>query len=166
MSVSEIYPEGNQQRQRYSEVDLLSTDGRIGRLRYFFYSIILPFLVFWVFAAIAGMSSTAGILGQVFGYIMLAAAIGAALILLFQLTIQRCHDFNVSGWLASLILIPFGTIIFWLMPGSKQINRYGEPPEPTTKGVRIGAYLLLIMLIAIVTYGILSAGDPLGLVQT
>jgi len=165
MSVSETYPEGNQPRQRYSEVDLLSIDGRIGRLRYFFYSIILPFLVFWVLAAIAGVSSTVGTFGQVFAYILLAAAIGAALILLFQLTIQRCHDFNVSGWLASLILIPFGTVIFCLMPGSKHINRYGEPPEPTTKGVRVGAYILFIILIAVLTYLVLSVGDPFGLVE-
>ncbi|MCK5810819.1 MAG: DUF805 domain-containing protein [Cocleimonas sp.] len=163
MSASETYPKGNLQRQRYSQVDLLSADGRIGRLRYFFYSIILPFLVFWVFAAVAGMTSKIENIGQVIGYVFLAAAIGAALYLLFQLTIQRCHDFNVSGWLSTLILIPFGTLIFWLIPGSQNINRYGEPPEPTSKWVTIGSYLLLIILIAALTYWLLKTGVSLDL---
>jgi uncharacterized membrane protein YhaH (DUF805 family) len=158
MDASETYSEGRQTRQRYSQVDLLSIDGRIGRLRYFFYSIVLPFLAFLVLAAIAGQTSKIGQTGEILGYIILATAIGTALILLFQLTIQRCHDFNVSGWLATLILIPFGTIIFWLIPGSKHINRYGEPPEPTSKWIRIGAYLLFTTLIAALTYWLLKAG--------
>ncbi|MCK5896603.1 MAG: DUF805 domain-containing protein [Cocleimonas sp.] len=158
MSASETYSEENSHRQRYSQVDLLSADGRIGRLRYFFYSFILPFLVFWVLAAIAGQTSRTGQIGMILGYIILAAAIGAAFILLFQLTIQRCHDFNVSGWLATLILIPFGTIIFWLIPGSKNINRYGEPPEPTSKWVRVGAYLLFTTFIAALTFWLLKSG--------
>ncbi|MCK5917505.1 MAG: DUF805 domain-containing protein [Cocleimonas sp.] len=163
MSASETYPKGNLQRQRYSQVDLLSSDGRIGRLRYFFYSIILPFLVFWVLAAVAGLLSKMNNIGQVIGYIVLAAAIGAALYLLFQLTIQRCHDFNVSGWLSTLILIPFGTLIFWLIPGSNSINRYGEPPEPTSKWVRIGAYLLFTALIAALTYLLLKSSVSMNL---
>jgi uncharacterized membrane protein YhaH (DUF805 family) len=163
MSASETYPKGNLQRRRYSQVDLLSSDGRIGRLRYFFYSIMLPFLVFWVLAAVAGLTSKIDSIGQVIGYIFLAAAIGAALYLLFQLTIQRCHDFNVSGWLSTLILIPFGTLVFWLIPGSKNINRYGEPPEPTSKWVRIGAYILFITLVAALTYWLLKSGISMDL---
>ncbi len=158
MDVSETYPNQIPKRQRYSQVDLFSPDGRIGRLRYFFYSLVLPFLVFWVLAAIAGQTSRIGQIGEIFSYIILAAAIGASVFLLFQLTIQRCHDFNVSGWLAPLILIPFGNIIFWLIPGSKTINRYGEPPEPTSKWVKIAAYVLLITLIASFTYWILNSG--------
>jgi uncharacterized membrane protein YhaH (DUF805 family) len=163
MSSSEIYPKGNLQRQRYSQVDLLSSDGRIGRLRYFFYSIMLPFLVFWVLAAIAGLTNKIDSIGQIAGYIFLAAAIGAALYLLFQLTIQRCHDFNVSGWLSTLILIPFGTLVFWLIPGNKSINRYGEPPEPTSKWVKIGAYILFITLVATLTYWLLKSGISIDL---
>ncbi len=158
MNASETYPKRNLRRKRYSQVDLFSPDGRIGRLRYFFYSLVLPFLVFWVLAALAGQTAKIGQIGPIFGYIILAAAIGAALFLLFQLTIQRCHDFNVSGWLAAIILIPFGHIIFWIIPGSKTINRYGEPPEPTSKWIKISAYLLLITLIAALTYWILLSG--------
>lgn len=163
MDASNTYPNENLRRQRYSQVDLFSPDGRIGRLRYFFYSLVLPFLVFWVLAAVAGQTSKVGQTGQIFGYIILAAAIGAAVFLLFQLTVQRCHDFNVSGWLAALILIPFGNIIFWLIPGSKSINRYGEPPEPTSKWVKIAAYVLFITLIASLTYWVLKAGGSLDL---
>lgn len=158
---SETYPQPAARRQRYSQVDLFSTDGRIGRLRYFFYSLVLPFLIFWVFAALAGIIAQMGEVGKIAGYILLAAAVGSAFVLMLQLTVQRCHDFNVSGWLATLIIIPFGNLIFWLIPGSRHINSYGEPPEPTSKWVKIGAFVLLTVLIAALTYWLLKTGIPL-----
>ena len=166
MSIGETYhPSDGVQPQRYSQVDLFSTDGRIGPLRYFFYSLVLPFLVFWVLAALAGVAGQFGQFGKIFAYIILAAAIGSAFILLLQLTIQRCHDFNVSGWLATLILIPFGTLIFWLIPGSKNINRYGQPPEPTSKWVKVAAFLLFTSLIAAFTYWFLNYSSSLNLLS-
>ncbi len=166
MNIGETYqPSDGAQRQRYSQVDLFSSEGRIGPLRYFFYSLVLPFLVFWVFAALAGIVGQFGQFGKIFGYIILAAAIGSAFVLLFQLTVQRCHDFNVTGWLATLILIPFGNFIFWLIPGSRNINRYGEPPEPTSKWVKIGAFLLFTSLIAAFTYWFLNYSSSLDLLS-
>jgi len=164
MITGESYPPSDGvQRQRYSQVDLFSTDGRIGPLRYFFYSLVLPFLVFWVLAALAGFAGQYGQVGKILGYIILAAAIGSAFVLLFQLTVQRCHDFNVTGWLATLIFIPFGNFIFWLIPGSRNINRYGQPPEPTSKWIKIGAFLLFTSLIAAFTYWFLNYSSSLDL---
>lgn len=163
MNIGDTYQNPSSKHQRYSQVDLFSTEGRIGPLRYFFYSLVLPFLVFWVLAALAGFAGQFGQVGKIFGYIILAAAIGSALILLFQLTVQRCHDFNVNGWLATLILIPFGSFIFWLIPGSRNINRYGEPPEPTSKWVKIGAFLLFTSLIAAFTYWFLNFSSSIDL---
>lgn len=162
MNASDVFSDEGIHRQRYSEVDLFSVDGRIGRVGYFFYSLILPFIFFWIIASLAGIVGQLGSVGKLFAYLLLAAAIGAALILLFQLTIQRCHDFNVSGWLSTLILIPFGILIFWLIPGSNSINRYGEPPEPTVIWETIGSFVLLTALIAGITYGLLYFGNHLS----
>ena len=136
----------------YSNIQVLSTEGRIGRFEYFFYSLVLPFLVFWIIAALAGIASHFGELGGAIAYVLLAAAFCAALIIHIQLTIQRCHDFNASGWLAILIILPLASVLFWLIPGSKANNRFGYPPRPVSSLMRKGVALLLLILVAVITF--------------
>ena len=140
----------------YSDVQILSANGRIGRFEYFFYSLVLPFLVFWIIAALAGIASHFGELGGAIAYVLLAAAFCAALIIHVQLTVQRCHDFNANGWLAILIILPLASILFWLIPGNKASNRYGYPPKPPSSLLRKGAALLLLILVAIITFLVLK----------
>jgi len=139
-------------RARYSNVKILSAEGRIGRFEYFFYSLVLPFLVFWIVAAMAGIASHFGELGGAIAYVLLASALCAALIIHIQLTIQRCHDFNTSGWLALLVIIPLASILFWLIPGNAGNNRFGYPPKPASSLLRKGAALLLLVLVAVITF--------------
>ena len=136
----------------YSTVQILSPDGRIGRFEYFFYSLVLPFLVFWIIAAMAGIASHFDELGGAIAYVLLAAGLCAALIIHVQLTIQRCHDFNASGWLALLVFLPLASILFWLIPGNKAINRFGYPPRPSSSILRKGAALLLLIIVAAGTF--------------
>ena len=137
---------------RYSEVRILSADGRIGRFEYFFYSIVIPFLVFWIVAALAGISSHFGELGGAIAYVLLAAGFCAALIIYVQLTIQRCHDFNANGWVCLLLILPLASVLFWIIPGNSTVNRYGEPTRPPSSLLKMGAGMLLIILVAISTY--------------
>jgi uncharacterized membrane protein YhaH (DUF805 family) len=137
---------------RYSEVRILSTDGRIGRFEYFFYSLVIPFLVFWVVAALAGISSHFGELGGAIAYVLLAAGFCAAVIIYVQLTIQRCHDFNANGWVCLLLILPLASILFWIIPGNSTVNRYGEPTRPPSSLLKIGAGLLLLILVAVGTF--------------
>ena len=137
---------------RYSEVRILSTDGRIGRFEYFFYSMVIPFLVFWIVAALAGISSHFGELGGAIAYVLLAAGFCAALIIYVQLTIQRCHDFNANGWISLLVMLPLACILFWIIPGNSTVNRYGEPTRPPSSLLKIGAGVVLLMLVAASTY--------------
>lgn len=138
--------------KRYSEVQILSTDGRIGRFEYFFYSIVIPFLVFWIIAALAGISSHFGELGGAIAYVLLAAGFCAAVIIYVQLTIQRCHDFNASGWVSLLLLLPLASLLFWIIPGNSTVNRYGEPTRPPSTLLKIGAGFLLLIMVAIATF--------------
>lgn len=138
--------------KRYSDVRILSTDGRIGRFEYFFYSLVIPFLVFWIIAALAGIASHFGELGGAIAYVLLAAGFCAALIIYAQLTIQRCHDFNASGWYSLLLLLPLGCVLFWIIPGNSTVNRFGEPNRPPSSLLRMGAGLLLLVLVAIATF--------------
>ena len=118
--------------QRYSEVDLFSSDGRIGSKRYFLYSVILPFILFWSMASIAGILAHLGSVAMLASYAILGLAILAMLFVLVRLTIQRCHDFNKSGWISVLAVIPFANIIFALIPGTNGLNQYGEVQSQRT----------------------------------
>ncbi len=91
--------------QRYSDVDVLSTQGRIGRKRYFVYSLVLPILVFWGIASVAALASFLPIENTTIFSVIIGIAIFAAIFMQVHLTIQRCHDFNKSRALAVLAVI-------------------------------------------------------------
>ncbi|PWQ94966.1 DUF805 domain-containing protein [Leucothrix pacifica] len=137
---------------RYSEVRILSADGRVGRFEYFFYSLVIPFLVFWIVAALAGIASHFGELGGAIAYVLLAAGFCAAVIIYVQLTIQRCHDFNANGWVSLLVILPLACILFWIIPGNTTVNRYGEPTRPPSSLLKVGAGLVLLILVAAATF--------------
>ena len=133
-------------------VRLFAVSGRMGRLRYIAYGVL-------VYVALAALS---GILAAVLGSIgpagaMIGALLPAALMVVvsFMLTIQRCHDFNASGWLSLLGLVPLVNLIFWFIPGSDGPNRYGPPTPPNTILVYSGAIGAPVVIIAFV--GIMAA---------
>jgi uncharacterized membrane protein YhaH (DUF805 family) len=39
---------------------------------------------------------------------------------------KRLHDWNITGWFAPIVFIPFVALFFWLIPGNKNSNRFGE----------------------------------------
>jgi len=137
--------------EEYGEIHLLRPDGRIGRVRYIGYS--------------AGLSILIGAVG--FGLTAVAAAVGqggvgialgvltyvAVFVMQFLLTIQRAHDFNTSGWLSVLLLVPLVSLVFWFIPGTKGENQYGLQPPPNTAGVIVLACIFPFMFFI----GILAA---------
>ena len=146
----------------YSEVDLLSTQGRLGRRSYFVYSVILPFIFFWILASLAGAISKYGAsLGSIsvaLSYLLLALAVVIISIIMVRLTILRCHDFNMKGWLAVLSLIPMVNIIFALIPGNNGLNSYGDQPEPPSLFIKMGVVVLTILLISSVLFTLYKVG--------
>ena len=71
-------------------------------------------------------------------------------------SIRRCHDFNGSGWLVLLSLIPLVNLVFFLYlvlkSGDAGGNSYA-PPRVTKGWERVigilGAVLILVMIIGI-----------------
>lgn len=149
---------------RYSRINLFSSEGRLGRGIYFLFSFILPATFFWLLAAIAGQVGQLNILNNAFAYSLLALAIFAAIALLVTLTIQRNHDINQSGWL-SLLLVIFPPIIifYWLIPGSNGINSYGEPAYPMPKLMKWLSPLIYVALLAFSIYFLVNAWDMITL---
>jgi len=122
---------------------VFSVSGRIGRARYITYSFGLFILI-----GIVG-----GLLGMVIGEAASLLTGVAALVIGFMLTIQRCHDFNTSGWLSLLILVPLANLVFWFIPGTDGPNRYGRPTPPNSVLTLILVWILPIFFIS----GILAA---------
>jgi uncharacterized membrane protein YhaH (DUF805 family) len=134
--------------EAYQPVRIFSTSGRIGRVRYIAYSIGLTFLISFVVGIFTALLSSA--LGSAAGVLMFAAW-AAIVVVSIMLTIQRCHDFNASGWLSILGLIPLVNLIFWFIPGTDGPNRFGNKPVPNSTGVIIVACIVpFIFVIGIV----------------
>ena len=131
------------------KVFLFNAKGRLGRLRYIAYSIVLPILV------IALASGTAAGLFHFFPQVPAIKVLGVILYLVgvfyairiwVYVTIQRCHDFNVTGWLSLIIIIPFLSVIFWFIPGDPSTNRFGPPAVPNTTLTKIAAAVGLLFV--------------------
>ncbi len=143
-------------QQRYSTVDIFSTEGRIGRQAYFVYSILLPAVLFLILASIAGMISKFGGIATQVSYALLAVSVVAVLLLVVRLTMQRCHDFNVASGFAVFAIIPFANIIFSLIPGNNGLNSYGEAPEPASTLIKVATQILGAILVTIIAYTIIQ----------
>jgi uncharacterized membrane protein YhaH (DUF805 family) len=129
--------------EEVQEVKVFSTSGRIGRVRYIAYGMGI-YILFGILGGL--LSLVLGNAGMVIAWI-------AIMVVGFMLTIQRCHDFNTTGWLSLLVLVPLVNLIFWFIPGTDGENEYGARTSPNGVGVILAA--CIVPIIAVV--GILAA---------
>ena len=138
----------------YQSVRIFGAAGRIGRVRFIAYTVGLAVLIVFVAGLVGAILD--GVLrgGGGITAMLMFAAIAVVLVIQVLLTIQRCHDFDVSGWLTILfLLIPLAALLLWIIPGTKGPNRYGPPTEPNSTLAAIGALVLPFVFVA----GILAA---------
>lgn len=140
----------------YGEVKIFSARGRLGRVRYIGYTIAFSFLILLIGSFIVGIL-VALIRPKDVSAMMTISLLPYVLVYAIQiwLTIQRCHDFNFSGWLSVLIIIPLAGFVFWFIPGTDGPNRWGNktPPNTTTNIVMA----LVVPVVAVALIGILAA---------
>lgn len=113
--------------------EIFTTDGRLNRLRYLKYMIILA-----ICGALAKftMSCMATLFtGDPNGSLVMAITLMLALVAgagNIMLIIRRLHDMDKSGYFALIIFIPFIGIIFsiylFFAKGQVGWNKYGEDP--------------------------------------
>jgi uncharacterized membrane protein YhaH (DUF805 family) len=132
--------------EAFQPVRLFAVAGRIGRARYIVYSIVVSLLLMFTAGAATAF------LGA-FGVALLVAAYIAMFVISIMLTIQRSHDFNMSGWFSLLALVPLVNLIFWFIPGTDGPNRFGAKTPPNSTGVLVGLWIVP----AIFVIGILAA---------
>lgn len=128
--------------EEFQPVRIFAVSGRIGRVRYIAYTIFLPFILMFIAGAASAFLGDAGIAVIVVGWI-------ATVVLSFMLTIQRSHDFNMSGWFSLLVLVPLANLAFWFIPGTDGPNRFGGKTPPNGVGVILSVFVVPVVVVAI-----------------
>ena len=157
----------------YAELKIFTIHGRIGRLRYLAWTLVLTVAMLVASGilatagfAVATASPTAGIiLGSLLGFALFVAIVWVSV----QIGVQRLHDLGWSGWLYLLNLVPLVNSIFPLLllvlPGNTGANQYGAPPPRNSTAVKVLASLWLafipLMLIIVMALGMNGYLDQL-----
>lgn len=140
--------------EEFAEMKLFGASGRIGRVRYIAYGVGVNLLLMLVIGMIVGiMQAGLGKGVTLIAGVLLFAAYVFMIVYSFMLAIRRSHDFNVTGWMSLLVLVPLVNLMFLFVPGTQGANDYGAPPPPNSTGNVILA--LIMPVIAII--GILAA---------
>ncbi|MDH0747466.1 DUF805 domain-containing protein [Pseudomonas sp. GD03842] len=138
------------------ELKVFTVQGRIGRLRYLAWTMVLTFIGLLLAALCFGVMS----LSLVAGGLLAAVLFVAVVVISIQMGAQRLHDAGWSAWLLLLNLVPFvGSFFPFLMmiiPGNSGPNRYGPPPPPNTRGVKCLAALWVIFLAVVFAGGLMG----------
>ncbi|MFI8384651.1 DUF805 domain-containing protein [Pseudomonas sp. NPDC079086] len=145
-AVAEALPE-------FGELKAFTTDGRIGRLRYLAWSMVLMLACLPLFGIAGGFFAASEILG---GLLMVLVGIAVAVVgIMFG--VQRLHDIGWSGWLLLVTLVPIVggvfSLLMFIIPGSTAANRFGPPPPPNSRAVKI----LALLWVAMIVIGIVAA---------
>jgi len=129
-------------------------DGRIGRLRYWTYSMGWSLLTLPILFMTTGMGAltgafgnsagSGGLIGMAIGYLVSVA-------LAVMLARRRLADLGHTLWLSALMAIPYLNGLFALFllfaPGNTDANEYGPAPGPNTTGVKLAAWIPLFVFI-------------------
>jgi len=113
--------------------EIFTTDGRINRLRYLKYMIVLAlisgvstFVLSSMATFFTGDPNSLPITMITGAWALIAGAGNIMLI------IRRLHDMDKSGWFALLTFVPIVNVIFsiamFFVPGTVGYNRYGADP--------------------------------------
>ncbi|MGL5631078.1 MAG: DUF805 domain-containing protein [Azovibrio sp.] len=174
----EAHPPANEQDKSPEGIDttfklnLLSPTGRIGRMRYFSFSILLLVLFS---LGIAGLKTMT--LFQATPWLFFIP-LTALFCLELILGIKRCHDFNAPGWWALLLMLPllgniplpmlqnaglplfFASCLFFItfffIPGTKGPNNFGSATAPND-GPTQALFMIALIFTALIIFGLAPA---------
>jgi len=151
-------PQANvaEQLPEFGELKPFGVTGRIGRLRYLAWSLVLIL----VMAPALGIAALGMGISDTVGIILIAGVTIAMVVVSVQIGVQRLHDIGWSGWLYLLNLVPIVGSVFpllmLLIPGNAGANRYGPPQPPNSTAVKVLASLWLVILLLVVIAAIVG----------
>lgn len=135
---------------------VFTVQGRIGRLRYLAWTMVLSFVGMLLAALCFGVLSMSLIAGGLLGTVMLIAFIVVSI----QMSAQRLHDAGWSAWLLLVNLLPvvggFFPLLMMVIPGNAGPNRYGAPPPKNTRSVKVLAALWVVFLALLLVAGLMG----------
>lgn len=140
------------------ETSVFSPAGRFGRLSYIAWGMLVGVIGNIITAILGGTAPVSPELGgtalAVIGIVSLLT-----LVLYVIFSIRRCHDFNGSGWLMLLVLIPIVNFVLflylWLKRGDEGPNNYA-PPRVTAGWEQVVGIIGIIVLV-IILVGVIAA---------
>lgn len=131
-------------------LDILNSRGRLGRLRFLNYSL----LIFIVWAVIgAGSNVLWGLYypgwHDALSLLMIFVSIIASVMGIIICT-RRLNDFNATGWWMLIFFVPIVTpvmlLLMLLLPGTQGENRFGPAPPKNSKFMYATLLLILSLL--------------------
>ncbi|WP_296182229.1 DUF805 domain-containing protein [Pseudomonas sp. UBA1879] len=138
------------------ELRVFSVQGRIGRLRYLAWTMVLSVVGMLLAALCFGVLSMSLVAGGLLATILVIAFAVVSI----QMGAQRLHDAGWSAWLLLLNLVPLVNSVFPLLmiviPGNQGPNRYGAPPPKNTRSVKILAALWVIFIALVLVAAVLG----------
>lgn len=147
---------------QYAKLEFLGFEARIGRLRLIVWQLglALIYLSLCSVGILMGLQSPIISLGII--------GVGSILYVIFsiRITAQRLHDLNYSAWMLLFQLVPIANLIFGIMavvmPGTPGSNRFGAPPPPNSRTVKIvGSIFVFIYCVFIAGIGSIAT-SPLA----
>lgn len=140
----------------FSQPQLFSFNGRIGRMRYFSYLVLSSILLMFVAGIAAAMLLPVDLSASLYVY-------GAFFICItvygLSLNVRRLHDLDKSGWWSFLMALPILNLLLMVylvfFPGSKRRNGFGD--KPTSNGIGVFIAFALSLLLSFAYVGTLMA---------
>lgn len=134
---------------------ILSLEGRLGRINYAAWSLLILIVGGFVVKAVAPMVEY--LVGPSVSLLIMSVCYLAASVVI---GVRRLHDIDWSGWLILLSAIPYVGPVFALVmlfkPGTPGNNRFGPQPRPPTLlaklFVGIGCVLVIIAIGVVAWY--------------
>jgi signal peptidase I len=157
---------------------LFSFRGRLGRARYWEYSVLaniatavflyIAFVLFSQIANSARIAESGQRAATIFFFVVALSYYGIAVWIGLALQIKRLHDRGRAGWFVLLNVVPILGILLifidtYLLAGNAESNRYGSIPKPNPRssGAEIGLVLTgLAIVIALIVAGRSFVSEP------
>lgn len=153
-----------EKQPQFAALKPFSVEGRIGRLRFLAWTMVLSLVTLPVVGVVAliglGLVSGHTTTGLIIGGILAFFLFLVFLVVSVLFSIQRLHDIGWSGWLWLLNLVPFvGSffpLVIMVVPGDAGANRFGPPPPPNNTAVKVLCALWIVFI------GLFGVGAMVG----
>ena len=126
----------------FGDVKIFSFSGRIGRLRYLAFNMVMVFVLYFAIVIIAAITLPRATGDMTLITLLIGLLSLASLPIGLMFTIQRLHDMSACGWWSLLIFVPVVNALLGLVllfaPGIGGSNRFGQQPKPNGAGVLPG----------------------------